>query len=298
MSAHGILLVDKAGGMTSHDVISRVRKRAGTRRVGHAGTLDPMATGLLVLGLNGATRLLTYLVGLDKEYLATIRLGGSTPTDDADSPVDIVADPKRMAELTEDGVRKATVPLTGTISQVPSAVSAIKVDGRRSYERVRAGEQVELAPRTVTISAFDVLAVRHGEFFDLDVRIACSTGTYIRALARDLGNALGVGGHLTVLRRTRVGGFEVAQANTLEEIVPARDLRAPSDIARKLFPVLELTEQEAIDLGHGKRLEFDPADHEDSAPTAAIAPDGRLVGLVAIAGGTVSPIINFPADSE
>lgn len=294
-----MLLVDKAGAMTSHDVVSRVRKLAGTRRVGHAGTLDPLATGLLVLGVNGATRLLTYLVGLDKEYRATIRLGTSTPTDDSDSPVDVVADPKRLADVTLDAVVGAIRGLTGEISQVPSAVSAIKVDGRRSYERVRAGEDVQLAARNVTISAFDVLDARRREFFDIDARIACSTGTYVRALARDLGSALGVGGHVIALRRTRVGPFDVADAKTLEEISVERDLAAPADIARELFPVLELTEQQSIDLGHGKKLTvLGPERADPAAPIAAIDPGGRLVGLVSIADGTVSPIINFPPDSE
>lgn len=284
--------------MTSHDVVARVRKLAGTRRVGHAGTLDPMATGLLVLGLNSATRLLTYLVGLDKEYLATIRLGGSTPTDDADSPVDIVADPGRMAELTEDQILESIKVLTGEISQIPSAVSAIKVDGRRAYERVRAGEHVELAPRSVTVSAFEVLDVRHSEFFDIDVRIECSTGTYVRALARDLGTALGVGGHLTALRRTRVGPFDIANAHTLDNTVVERDLQAPASVARLLFPAIALTHEQSIDLGHGKRLPVvSEAQKDDAGPVAAIAPDGRLVGLVSIAGGTVTPIINFPSES-
>lgn len=294
-----MLLVDKAGAMTSHDVVSRVRKLAGTRRVGHAGTLDPLATGLLLLGVNGATRLLTYLVGLDKEYRATIRLGASTPTDDSDGPVDVVADPKRLADVTLDAVVGAIRGLTGEISQVPSAVSAIKVDGRRSYERVRAGEDVQLAARNVTISAFDVLDARRREFFDIDARIACSTGTYVRALARDLGSALGVGGHVIALRRTRVGPFDVADAKTLEEISVERDLAAPADIARELFPVLELTEQQSIDLGHGKKLTvLGPERADPAAPIAAIDPGGRLVGLVSIADGTVSPIINFPPDSE
>jgi len=293
----GILLVDKPVGLTSHDVVARIRKLAGTRRVGHAGTLDPMATGLLVLGLNSATRLLTYLVGLDKEYLATIRLGASTPTDDADSDVDIVADAAITSALTEDKVKNAIDALTGDISQVPSAVSAIKVDGRRAYERVRAGERVELNPRAVTVSAFDVLEVRHEEFFDVDVRIACSTGTYVRALARDLGTDLGVGGHLTALRRTRVGPFVVTDAKTMDSIEVARDLTAPGEIARALFPVLELTDEEAVDLGHGKRLVVaDPSLKGLEGPIAAIASDGRLVGLVATVSGKAAPLINFPPD--
>ncbi len=299
----GILLVDKPGGMTSHDVVSRVRKRAATRRVGHAGTLDPMATGLLVLGVNGATRLLTYLVGLDKEYLATIRLGGSTPTDDADSPVDVVGDPDRLAAVTEQDILDAIRPLTGDIRQVPSAVSAIKVDGQRAYARVRAGETVQLKPRPVTVSAFDVVAIRHSEFLDVDVRVECSTGTYVRALARDVGASLGVGGHLTALRRTRVGPFHVSDAAVLDNVDVAASLQAPSDIARALFPVLELSAQHAIDLSHGKRVEIDGDQPRGvglnpEGPIAAIAPDSRLVGLVTLDGGSAKSIINFPEEVE
>lgn len=309
MSRSGILLVDKPGGITSHGVVSRTRKLAGTRKVGHAGTLDPMATGLLVLGINNATRLLTYLVGLDKEYLATIRLGGSTPSDDADSPIDTRADADTLATVTEPKILAAIRPLTGEIQQVPSAVSAIKVDGQRAYARVRAGETVELTARAVTISAFDVRAIRRGEFIDVDVRIECSTGTYIRALARDLGSALCVGGHLTALRRTRVGPFEVTNAAELEVLDVAAGLHTPAEVARLLFSVLELTAQEAIDLSHGKRLKV--AGHisptakveaEDSKgasmPVAAIAPDGRLVGLVSLQHGVAKSIINFPEDER
>ncbi|MEO6942015.1 MAG: tRNA pseudouridine(55) synthase TruB [Terrimesophilobacter sp.] len=299
-SRSGILLVDKAGGMTSHDVVSRARRLVGTRRIGHAGTLDPMATGLLILGVNGSTRLLTYLVGLDKEYLATIRLGASTPTDDADSPVDVLANPDRLAALTDQDVATAIAPLTGDIRQIPSTVSAIKVDGRRAYARARAGEAVELGARPVTISAFDVLSARHGEFFDLDVRIECSTGTYVRALARDLGRSLGVGGHLTALRRTRVGPFEISDAHTLDGLDVASMLLEPADVARRLFPVMELTLQQCVDLGHGKRVHMSEhrvsGDDATAAPVAAIAPDGRLVGLVEIEQGVAKPIINFPEE--
>lgn len=287
----GILLVDKGGGMTSHDVVARVRRLAGLRRVGHAGTLDPMATGLLVVGLGGATRLLTCLVGLDKEYLATIRLGASTPSDDADSPVDRIADPDRLSAITDAQLRAAIEPLRGDIRQVPSAVSAIKVDGRRAYARARAGEPVELGSRAVTVSAFEVLDIRHGEFLDLDVRIECSTGTYVRALARDLGRALGVGGHLTALRRTRVGPFRVDGAHELETIDVLRDRLDPATVARRLFPALELSAQEAVDLGHGKRVTVTTP---DGGPVAAIAPDGRLVGLVTVTEGTARSLVNFP----
>jgi tRNA pseudouridine55 synthase len=289
----GILLVDKPGGMTSHDVVSRVRRLAGTRRVGHAGTLDPMATGLLALGLGAATRLLTYLVGLDKEYLATIRLGAATPSDDADTPVHRLADPDRLAALAESDIRAAIVALTGEIRQVPSTVSAIKVDGKRAYARARAGEPVELGSRAVVVSAFDVLAIRPGEFVDLDVRVECSTGTYVRALARDLGSGLGVGGHLTALRRTRVGPFRIERAARLDDLDPAAALLDPAAIARELFPVLELSPGQAIDLGHGKRL---PVALPEGGPVAAIDPGGRLVGLVEVAVGVARPLVNFPQE--
>lgn len=300
----GILLVDKPGGMTSHDVVSRTRRLAGTRRVGHAGTLDPMATGLLILGVNGATRLLTYLVGLDKEYLATIRLGGSTPTDDAGSAVDDVADAATLAAVTDQQILDVIAPLMGTIQQVPSTVSAIKVDGKRAYARVRAGETVELKARAVTISAFEVLEIHRHEFLDVNVRVECSTGTYVRALARDVGRSLGVGGHLTALRRTRVGPFHIADAAELESLDVAQALHAPAVIARALFPILTLSEQHTIDLSHGKRLvisESEPLVGDGgsaaSGPIAALAPDGRLVGLVSLERGTAKSIINFPEEA-
>src|SRR4051812_2402842 len=232
---NGVLLVDKPEGITSHGVVSRARRAYGTRKVGHAGTLDPMATGLLVLGLGPSTRLLTYLVGLDKVYLATIRLGLATTTDDREGePLGTPADARWIAP---DAIAAAMAVLTGPIEQVPSSVSAIKVDGKRSYARVRAGEDVALPARPVTVSEFALLARRepaeggdgangtHGAdageadgAVDLDVRVACSSGTYIRALARDLGAALGVGGHLTALRRTAVGPFDVADATALDDL--------------------------------------------------------------------------------
>src|SRR6478735_2764821 len=202
MAAPGILLVDKPGGITSHDVVARARKALGTRKIGHAGTLDPMATGLLVLGVEAATRLLTFIVGLDKTYEATIRLGATTDTDDADGRIIEATD---ASAITAAEIEQGIAPLRGPISQVPSRVSAIKVDGRRAYDLARAGEEVVLAARTVTVSRFDVLAERREEgFIDLDVVVDCTSGTYIRALARDLGASLGVGGHLTALRRTRI----------------------------------------------------------------------------------------------
>ncbi|MDQ0745603.1 tRNA pseudouridine55 synthase [Clavibacter sp. B3I6] len=303
-TASGLLLIDKRGEWTSHDLVARTRRLAGTRKVGHAGTLDPMATGLMILGVNSSTRLLTYLVGLDKEYLATIRLGRATTTDDREGEVVSRAEPGRIRDLAAADVERAIADLRGTISQVPSAVSAIKVDGKRAYARVRAGEDVELAAREVTVSAFDVLRVdavepeeggEDGAQLDLDVRITCSSGTYVRALARDLGRALGVGGHLTALRRTRVGPFLVDDAVAIDELVVADRLIPPADAAGRLFDVLHLTEQEAVDLGHGKRLTT-PDDAPTEDPLAAVAPDGRLVGLVGFRGRTGTSIVNFPSD--
>lgn len=298
----GILLVDKPQSITSHDVVARTRRLAGTRRVGHAGTLDPMATGLLILGINSSTRLLTFLVGQDKEYLATIRLGLTTTTDDAEGEPVERAEPDAVARVTDDAIAAAVAELTGNISQVPSSVSAIKVDGKRAYALVRAGETVELKSRPVTVSRFDVLERRDGDgFLDLDVRVECSSGTYIRALARDLGNSLGVGGHLTSLRRTRIGPFSVDNAPRLDELDVESSLIGPADAASVLFPRIELTEQQAIDLGHGKKVAA--ADLDVSGPVdadslaAAVAPDGRLVGLVKITGDVAKSAVNFPADA-
>ena len=292
----GILLIDKPAGITSHDVVARTRKRAGTRKVGHAGTLDPMATGLLVLGINNSTRLLTSLVGLDKEYFATIRLGSATNTDDADGEPIEVAEPGRLETLTAAAVSAALVPLTGTIRQVPSSVSAIRVDGKRAYTLVREGETVELAARSVTVSALEVFGSRRGAgCYDLDVRVRCSSGTYIRAIARDLGASLGVGGHLTALRRSMIGPFSVADASELESLDVAAALIAPATIATALFPVFALDADQAVDLGHGKRLVAERPDGLPG-PVAAIAPDGRLVGLLEFTAGIGKPIVNFAPD--
>ena len=292
----GILLIDKPAGITSHDVVARTRKRAGTRKVGHAGTLDPMATGLLVLGINNSTRLLTSLVGLDKEYFATIRLGSATNTDDADGEPIEVAEPGLVETLTMAAVSAALVPLTGAIRQVPSSVSAIRIDGKRAYTLVREGETVELAARSVTVSALEVFGSRReAGFYDLDVRVRCSSGTYIRAIARDLGASLGVGGHLTALRRSMIGPFSVADAAELESLDVAAALIAPAAIATALFPVFALDADQAVDLGHGKRL---VAERPEGAtgPVAAIAPDGRLVGLLEFTDGIGKPIVNFAPD--
>jgi len=296
---NGILLVDKQPGMTSHDVVARTRRLAGTRKVGHAGTLDPMATGLLILGLGVSTRLLTFIVGLSKEYLATIRLGSSTTTDDQEGHYLGFAPASQVARVTDDDIAAGIRSLTGEIEQVPSSVSAIKVAGRRAYDMVRAGEQVELKARRVTVAVFDVLGTERGidddgnTFIDVQVRVECSSGTYIRALARDLGFKLGVGGHLTTLRRTRIGEFHVTDAVNLETLDGAPDLLTPADVARRVFPIINLTEQQAIDLGHGKKVEL-PGYPDSSEPVAAIDPDDRLVGLMSVKKSLSRVIVNFP----
>jgi len=259
-AADGIVVVDKPAGWTSHDVVARMRRIAGTRRVGHAGTLDPMATGVLVVGIGRATRLLGHISGHSKAYTATIRLGWATVTDDAegDRLAGDAADHLTMAD-----VLPAVEELTGAILQRPSAVSAIKVDGRRAHDRVRAGEEVELAERPVLVSIFDVLAVRPDHdrsCLDLDVEVECSSGTYIRALARDLGQALGVGGHLTSLRRTRVGGFDVTEARTLVELGRERDDRGGlevlglADAAASAFPVVAVPGPVESAIRHGRAI--------------------------------------------
>lgn len=300
----GILLVDKPGGWTSHDVVARTRRLAQTRKVGHAGTLDPMATGLLVLGVGSSTRLLTYLVGADKEYTATIRLGAATTTDDAEGEF-LEPDPDAgTPQITGDAIERAMRALTGQIEQVPSSVSAIKVDGKRAYARVRAGEDVQLKARPVTVHTFELLGEpridddEHGTLWlDLDVRVECSSGTYIRALARDLGRALAVGGHLSALRRTRVGPFRIDEAFEVDAPdVPAR-LVPPAEAARRLFPVARLTESESVDLGHGKRISR-PDLTGLTAPIAAVSPAGRLIGLVELRGESVRSLVNFPEDES
>ncbi|MDT0156913.1 tRNA pseudouridine(55) synthase TruB [Microbacterium sp. ARD32] len=293
MASHGILLVDKPAGLTSHDVVARVRRAFGTRKVGHAGTLDPMATGLLVIGIEGATRLLTYVVGADKTYTATIRLGARTSTDDAEGQIIDIADGERWASVDDAAVMAGIRGLTGSISQVPSSVSAIKVGGKRAYDLVRAGESVELAARPVTVSRFEVLAQRREDgFLELDVIVDCSSGTYIRALARDLGDGLGVGGHLTALRRTRVGGFAVTDAVGVDALDGAVTL-APAEAAARVMPVLHVTADEARDLRHGKRLSGQSG-RLDAPAVAAVDPAGDLVGVVEARGHDIKSVMNMP----
>jgi tRNA pseudouridine55 synthase len=288
----GILLVDKPEGITSHGVVARVRRAYGTRKVGHAGTLDPMATGLLVLGLGASTRLLTYFVGLGKTYTATIRLGQATSTDDREG--EPLGEPVSALHVSDADIAAAMATLTGAIEQVPSSVSAIKVDGKRSYARVRAGEDVVLPARPVTVSEFALLtrtepADATAGAVDLEVRVACSSGTYVRALGRDLGARLGVGGHLTALRRTAVGPFSVADAAELDALDGA--LLPPAPVAEALFPVLRLDERASVDLGHGKRL---AVELPDAAPVAAVSASGELVALVEVRGGVARVLTAFP----
>ncbi|MFL6130914.1 MAG: tRNA pseudouridine(55) synthase TruB [Mycobacteriales bacterium] len=289
-AAAGLVVVDKPAGWTSHDVVARVRRIARTRRVGHAGTLDPMATGVLVLGVQRATKLLGHLALTDKGYAATVRLGQSTATDDADGEV---TGGSSAAAVSPDAVRAGLAALTGAIEQVPSAVSAVKVAGRRAYARVRAGEEVALAPRRVTVSRLDLVAVRRPapELLDLDVEVDCSSGTYVRALARDLGGALGVGGHLTALRRTRVGPFTLADAVTLEQLAELADpVPVPLDAAvAAAFPRRDLDADGAARLGHGGRL----APVGLPGPYGAFDPAGAVVALVTERDGTARPLVVF-----
>lgn len=293
----GLVVVDKPAGWTSHDVVARVRRLAGTRKVGHAGTLDPMATGVLVLGVGRATRLLTYLVGADKTYLATIRLGATTVTDDAEGEVTAWAEPGAVAELGDAAIAHEVAALTGAIQQVPSAVSAIKVDGQRSYARVRSGQEVALAARPVTVHRFEVLSRRDvvddgHPTVDLDVEVEVSSGTYVRALARDLGERLGVGGHLTALRRTRVGPYGLDRAHTLDELADDLTVLPLADAAAAVFPVRRLDAAEATTLRYGQRLS---ASGLGDGPVAALGPDGDLVALLEDRGGQARSLLVVPA---
>lgn len=256
MAIPGLLLVDKPAGMTSHDVVSKVRKLAGTRKVGHAGTLDPMATGLLVLGIESATKLLTFVVGADKTYLATIRLGASTITDDREGDILQQATPEQISSVSSEAITAELAKLRGVIQQVPSAVSAIKVNGERAYDRVRAGEVFELKSREVNISRLEVLGDirREVNFIEIDIIVDCSSGTYIRAIARDLGAALGVGGHLTELRRTRIGKFDVANAMQLQSPVTPLPLLLSSEAVKHVMPLIEITPEQALFIRQGKRI--------------------------------------------
>ena len=287
----GIVVVDKPAGMTSHDVVGRCRRIFCTRRVGHAGTLDPMATGVLVIGVDRATKILGLLTGASKSYVATIRLGQSTSTEDAEGEL---LQSVSATDVTAGDIAAAMAGLRGDIRQVPSAVSAIKVDGRRAYRLVREGHAVELEARPVRIDRFEMLAARsHDQLVDLDVEVDCSSGTYIRALARDLGDALGVGGHLTSLRRTRVGRFELGQACSLEDLAVRPRLTQTLDEACLLmFPRRDLTAEEAAATSHGRPLSPVGIDGVYAASDA----DGRVIALLRDEGSrTKSVVVLRPA---
>ena len=284
MVAPGLVVVDKPPGLTSHDVVARVRRLAGTRKVGHAGTLDPMATGVLVLGVDRATRLLGHLMLTEKAYDATIRLGVATTTDDAEGEV---VSTHATDDVDADVVRTELARFVGDIEQVPTAVSAIKVDGKRAYARVRDGEQVELKARPVTIHE---LVVHDVSLPDVTVSVRCSSGTYIRAIARDLGAALGVGGHLTALRRTAVGAFDLSVARTLEALADDFTVLPIADAARATFATVDLDDTQAADVRVGRPLDLVlPGE----GPHAVFAPGGEFLALYEQRGPRAAPVAVF-----
>lgn len=288
----GIVVVDKPAGVTSHDVVARCRRIFGTRKVGHAGTLDPMATGILVIGIDRATKILGLLTAMSKSYTATIRLGSSTTTDDADGEVIENISPRH---LTDDAVHAAMMNFHGEIAQRPSAVSAVKIGGKRAYQLVREGHTVELAERLVRIDRCDVLAIRRGtDIVDVDINVECSSGTYIRAIARDLGQILGVGGHLVALRRTRVGDFGLEHAHTVDDLAANPQLSYSLDEAcLRVFPRRDITADNADDCRHGRKL---PA-AGITGVYAAIDPEGRVIALLKDAGEyTESVVVIRPAN--
>ena len=286
----GFLVVDKAPAMTSHDVVAVARKALGTRKVGHAGTLDPMATGVLVLGFGNGTRLLQYITDGDKSYAATIILGAATVTDDREGEVisEVSAE-----HISDEEINKGLAKMVGEIQQRPSSVSAVKVDGERAYDRVRAGEVFELAARTITISSLEILEIRRlGARIEIDVDVTCSAGTFIRAIARDLGSDLQVGGHLSALHRTRVAGFPISQAISFEELkAQTFTPLALSDVARATFTVRELGLDEVSELSFGRPLASNASDEI----FAALSPDNRLIALLKNESGKAKPIAVFAA---
>ena len=286
----GFLVVDKAGGMTSHDVVAVGRKALGTRKVGHAGTLDPMATGILVLGFGNGTRLLQYITDGDKSYVATIVLGASTVTDDKEGEVLTSTEASKVVDSEIEKILKAMI---GTIAQRPSSVSAVKVGGERAYDRVRAGETFELEARSVTISQLDILAIRHlAATTEVDIEVTCSAGTFIRAIARDLGDGLGVGGHLSALRRTRVAGFSEKDAVSFEDLKAQKfTALGLSDVARVTFTPRELSVDEVKELSFGRPL----SENGNTVINAAMSPDNHLIALLKDEGGKAKPIAVFAA---
>jgi tRNA pseudouridine55 synthase len=287
----GFIVVDKAGAMTSHDVVAIGRRVLGTRKVGHAGTLDPMATGILILGFGNGTRLLQYITDGDKSYRATIALGASTITDDIEGEITSKATQSQIATTSDEHIRSALVSMRGVISQRPSSVSAVKVDGKRAHERVRAGEVFELASREVTISQLDVLEIRRGnDAIEVDIEVTCSAGTFIRAIARDLGTTLNIGGHLTFLRRTRVASFGEDVANPFEKFKSGEfKTLGLVDVAKSIFKVRDVTSDEAVELSFGRKISA-------SASTgiyAAISATHELIALLENRDDGAKPIAVF-----
>lgn len=279
-----LVLIDKQQGWTSHDVVAKLRGILGTRKIGHAGTLDPMATGLLVLGVDGGTKLLQFISGSDKQYLATIRLGASTHTDDAEGEILTSASAEA---ITKEQIDAEIAKLTGEITQIPSSVSAIKVDGKRAYDLVRDGKEVELKGRSVTVSNFQRTSEPHQveNYLDFDVVVDCSSGTYIRALARDIGAALGVGGHLTALRRTKIGNFDLANATEIDKppvLIPLREA------VLKLFPAIELTSDQAQHIVHGKRIAL------EASGMIAATWNSELLAVLETVGNELKSVVVFP----
>ncbi len=286
----GFLVVDKAPGMTSHDVVAIGRRALNTRKVGHAGTLDPMATGVLVLGFNNGTRLLQYITDGDKSYTATIVLGASTTTDDHEGEITSTAD---ATGVSDEDIKRILATMVGEIMQRPTNVSAIKVDGKRAYDRARSGEEFELPARKVTVSQLDILDIRHKEATTLvDIAVTCSAGTYIRAIARDLGAELKVGGHLNVLRRTRVAGFTLDQAIGIDQLKGGNFTTLElADVARATFPVRELDLEGVNELSFGRPLTANATDEL----TAALSPDNRLIALLKNSIDKAKPVAVFAA---
>ena len=287
----GFVVVDKAGAMTSHDVVAVGRRVLGTRKVGHAGTLDPMATGVLILGFGNGTRLLQYITDGDKSYRATIALGATTVTDDVEGEVISRATQSQLADITDEQIHSALASMRGVISQRPSSVSAVKVDGKRAHERVRAGEVFELASREVTISQLDVLEIRRSAVaIQIEIEVTCSTGTFIRAIARDLGATLNVGGHLTHLRRTRVASFGEDVANLFERFKSGDfETLGLIDVARSIFKVRELTLEEAQELSFGRKISASPL----TEIYAAISTSNELIALLENRDDGAKPIAVF-----
>jgi len=296
----GILFVDKPTGPTSHRVVASARKALGIKKIGHAGTLDPMASGLMTLGVGPSTRLLTFLVGLDKTYQATISLGRATITDDAEGePLDPQATQEQLDALGSDTIREALLSFVGDISQKPSAVSAIKVDGERAYDLVRQGVDVELTARPVTIHGITIDAIERRESdWSIRCEVRCSSGTYIRAIARDLGDDLGVGGHLTGLRRTMVGPWSVEQAVHPDNI-SADHLVDPVTIISQVLPTVSVDKPTQDALSHGKRIRLAGApDVSDDQPVAVVGADHRLVAIVSGVSGPVRILVGFQAEGN